>query len=74
MSRTGDERFATDWPSAISAKVPPSPLLSVRRRMMTYFNVTIRITVQIINDSTPRIVAAPPMWCSLAAEIASFMA
>ena len=34
-------RFATDWPSAISANMPPSPLLSARSSMMTYLSVTI---------------------------------
>ncbi len=28
---TGALRLATDWPNAISANMPPSPLLSARR-------------------------------------------
>ena len=40
--------------SAISASVPPSPLLSARSRITTYLTVTMRISAQMISDSTPR--------------------
>ena len=41
------------WASAISASVPPSPLLSARSRMTTYLSVTMTISAQRISDSTP---------------------
>ncbi len=40
--------------SAISASVPPSPLLSARTRMRTYLIVTTMISDQRISDRTPR--------------------
>ena len=39
--------------SAVNAKVPPSPLLSARSRISTYFRVTTMISDQKISDSTP---------------------
>ena len=39
--------------SAISASVPPSPLLSARSRMTTYFSVTTTISAHRISESTP---------------------
>ena len=45
------------WPwrssSAWSAMEPPSPWLSARMTMVTYFSVTTSIMVQKITDSTP---------------------
>ena len=41
------------WASAISASVPPSPLLSARIRKTTYLIVTIRTSAQITSDTTP---------------------
>src|ERR1700675_2345054 len=39
--------------SAINARVPPSPLLSARSRITTYFSVTTTISAHRINDTTP---------------------
>ena len=39
--------------SAISASVPPSPLLSARSRITTYLSVTTTISAHRISDSTP---------------------
>ena len=39
--------------SAARASVPPSPLLSARMMMMTYFTVTTRISAQKIMESEP---------------------
>ena len=39
--------------SAISASVPPSPLLSARSRMSTYFAVTTSSSAQMISDRMP---------------------
>ena len=39
--------------SAISASVPPSPLLSARSRIATYLIVTITINAQMISDRMP---------------------
>ena len=47
--RRGTKRCA----SAISASVPPSPLLSARMRKMTYLTVTIRISAQVTRLTTP---------------------
>ena len=41
------------WASAISAMMPPSPLLSARMMNTTYFSDTTRICAQKISDSTP---------------------
>lgn len=38
---------------AISASVPPSPLLSARSRMTTYFSVTTTISAHRMSDTTP---------------------
>ena len=40
--------------SAISASVPPSPLLSARSRISTYLSVTTTISAQKISERTPR--------------------
>ena len=50
---------------AISDRVPPSPRLSKRIRIATYFNVTMTISVHSIKDSTPITSPAatrPPAW------------
>ena len=39
--------------SAVSESVPPSPLLSARNRISTYFSVTVTISAHTISDSTP---------------------
>ena len=39
--------------SAISASVPPSPWLSARSRITTYFSVTTMISAHRISDTTP---------------------
>ena len=44
--------------SAVSARMPPSPLLSARMISVTYFNVTTITSDQKITDSTPRTLAA----------------
>jgi hypothetical protein len=45
--------WATRWPSAIRAKMPPSPSLSARSSTTTYFNVTISVSAQRMSESTP---------------------
>jgi len=39
--------------SVISAMIPPSPSLSARMMMTTYFSVTMTISAQKISDSRP---------------------
>ncbi len=39
--------------SAISASVPPSPLLSARKRISTYLAVTTKSSAQMISDRMP---------------------
>ena len=51
---TAPPRLTARWASAINASVPPSPLLSARRRMRTYFSVTTTINAHRIKDTTPR--------------------
>ena len=50
--------------SAVSANVPPSPLLSARRRISTYFNVTTISSDQKISDKTPNTAAWVTTPCS----------
>jgi len=45
------------WVNAISAMMPPSPSLSARMMMVTYFSVTTRISAQNASDSTPSTVS-----------------
>ena len=45
------------WASAISAMMPPSPSLSARMMMVTYFTVTTSVSDQKIIDSTPSTVS-----------------
>ncbi len=68
---TGVERLATDWPSAISANMPPSPLLSARSRIITYLSVTMSSSVQVISDSTPNTASRPAKLAAFAACTAS---
>ena len=49
----GARRPALRDASAISASVPPSPLLSARNRISTYFAVTTISSAQMINDKMP---------------------
>jgi hypothetical protein len=44
----------------MSASVPPSPLLSARIRKTTYLMVTMRISAQVISETTPRTAISPP--------------
>src|SRR5262245_64992988 len=53
--------------NAISASVPPSPRLSARSRMSTYFSVTTTISAHRISESTPS-TAARVMSPSLPTE------
>ena len=50
---------------ASSARLPPSPRLSARMMMATYFSVTSAMMVQKMSDSTPRMRAgsAAIAWC-----------
>ena len=45
---------ATRLASAMSDRVPPSPLLSARIMKVTYFSVTVTISDQKISDNTPK--------------------
>ena len=49
----GAARPSARGASAISASVPPSPLLSARSRMSTYLRVTMTISAQMISDRMP---------------------
>ena len=44
------------------AKIPPSPLLSMRMAISTYLTVVIRVIDQNTNDSTPRIASLSACW------------
>ncbi len=60
--------------SAISASVPPSPWLSARSRITTYFSVTTTISAHRISESTPSTApgsTAPVVTPPLAAITAS---
>ena len=52
-STKGVRRPSARKANAVSASVPPSPLLSARSRISTYFRVTTKISDQKISDSTP---------------------
>ncbi len=59
----GPPRETTREASAISASVPPSPLLSARSRNSTYFAVTTISSAQMMRErmpSTTASLAAPP--------------
>jgi hypothetical protein len=45
------------WVSAISAMMPPSPSLSARMMMVTYFSVTTMFSAQNASESTPSTVS-----------------
>ncbi len=47
------------WASAISDRMPPSPLLSARIRNSTYLAVTTISSAQMISETTPMICATP---------------
>ena len=53
--------------SAIKASVPPSPSLSARSRISTYFTVTMRISAQMMSDRMPRITGSVASWPPLVA-------
>ena len=57
--------------SAVSESVPPSPLLSARSRISTYFSVTVMMSAHRISDSTPSTTPRVTAWPSLAAMAAS---
>ena len=67
----GAARLNDSWASAMSAKVPPSPRLSARVRISTYFSVTTTISDQKISDRTPSTAARLTPGPSAAASIAS---
>ena len=53
------------WTRAMSESVPPSPRLSKRMRIMTYFSVTMTIRVHSISETTPitsDCARRPPAW------------
>ncbi len=55
------------WASAASARVPPSPLLSARMMVVTYFKVTTIRSAQKIIDSDP----ITAMWLEKPSLVAS---
>ena len=57
--------------SAVNDRVPPSPLLSARSRISTYFSVTVTISAQTMSESTPSTMSRVTMWSALAAIAAS---
>ena len=68
---SGVRRPSARVASAISESVPPSPLLSARSRISTYFRVTTMISAHTMSESTPSTasrVTGPP---SAAATTAS---
>ena len=48
--------------SEYRAKMPPSPLLSMRMAISTYFTVVISVIDQNTRDSTPRIASLSAFW------------
>ena len=64
-------RSATNWASAINAKVPPSPLKSARRRTKTYLSVTSRSSDHTISERMPSTVSWVTMPSPVAATAAS---
>ena len=48
--------------SAISASVPPSPLLSARSRISTYLAVTTKSSAQMISDRMPNTTVSFAGW------------
>ena len=48
--------------SAVSESVPPSPLLSARSRISTYFSVTVTISAHKISDNTPSTMPRVTTW------------
>ncbi len=55
----------------MSVSVPPSPLLSARSRMSTYFSVTTTISAQRMSESTPSTAARVTVPPAVAAFTAS---
>jgi len=56
-SQVMPEPLVTRCTSASSARLPPSPRLSARMMMATYFKDTSSMIAQNTSDSTPRILA-----------------
>ena len=50
------------WASAMSASVPPSPLLSARMKKMTYLMVTNRVSVHSTSDTMPSTAVSSGRW------------
>ena len=67
----GVRRPAARVASAISDKVPPSPLLSARNSNSTYFSVTVTISAQTMSDKTPSTMSLVTPRSLLAASTAS---
>ena len=67
-------RFATVWPRAMRANMPPSPLLSALSSSSTYFTVTTRVMLQKISDRTPSVASAAVSPRCVAAVMASLNA
>jgi hypothetical protein len=57
--------------SAVSESVPPSPLLSARSKMTTYFSVTTKMRDHRISDRTPKTASSVTGPESTAADSAS---
>ena len=69
MNTIVERRPSARWASAISASVPPSPLLSARMTKITYLIVTTMISAQKIRETTPSTAMSlgpPRMWLSAA--------
>ncbi len=59
---------------ASRAKLPPSPWLSARMTMATYFRVTNAMMVQKIRDNTPRMLAGSTAmgWCPAKVSLSAY--
>ena len=71
MKTSGVRRPSARVASAVKDSVPPSPLLSARSRIRTYFKVTTMISAHRISDSTPSTVSRVTGPDSAAAMAAS---
>ena len=68
MAGNTSQGFLLPRTNAYNEKIPPSPLLSARRVMITYLIVVCKVSVQKIKETPPR------MTMSFMAEFAPMMA
>jgi len=73
-TRQWGRSFTADDASAISAMIPPSPLLSARMMRITYLSETTIISDQKIVDRPPSTLAVPSgmPWSGLKVSLAAY--